>query len=460
MELDFRKNPEILGDIVDAMALGVFTVDAQGRFVAWSAGAERITGYASSDVAGQPCRILEGENCKGFAKLEELLRAPPPDAICHQECKIMSRDGRELYIHGSVRLLTDAAGQVGGAVGTFADMTSFILANEKLALLERQAATTTFENMIGKSAAMQEVFRKLRLAAASDVTTLLTGESGTGKELAARAIHVQSARRDKPFLAINCSAIPEELLESELFGHVQGSFTGAVRDKLGLFQAAGGGTLFLDEIGEISPAMQVKLLRVLQEREVRRIGDPRSTKIDVRLVAATNKDLRGLIAEGKIREDFYYRIHVFPIRLPPLRERREDIPLLIEHFLKEICRATPKHVDGVARDATSRLMEYDWPGNVRELRNALEHACVTVSGDCISLLDLPPEVREPPRQREPELEDRLTEEEIAERNRIIDALRETGGNRTQAAERLGTSRVTLWKKIGRYHIDIPPKSPR
>ena len=268
MELDFRKNPAILSNMVDVMADGVFTVDAKGHIVAWSTGAARITGYSSQDILGKSCHILEGQNCKGFRILTEFLDNPTPYpwGICNQECKVLGKDGRELYLFGNVSIIRDEQGQVGGAVGTFTDLTSFILNNQKIAVLEEQAKSReSFQQLIGKSPAMQEVFRRLRLAAQSDVTVLLTGESGTGKELAARAIHTLSDRNDKPFFAINCSAIPEALLESELFGHVKGAFTGAIRDKIGVFQAADGGTLFLDEIGDTSPLLQLKLLRVLQE---------------------------------------------------------------------------------------------------------------------------------------------------------------------------------------------------
>jgi len=465
MELDFRKDPSVLGDIVDGMAIGVFTVDAQGHFVAWSQGAARITGYESADIVGRPCRILEGPNCKGFASLVELLRSSEPAAsgICNQECKLLARDGRELYIHGSVRLLHEASGRTIGAVGAFVDMTSFVLANEKIALLERQTRPRdTFQELVGRSPAMQEVFRRLRLAADSDVTVLLTGESGTGKELAAAAIHSLSDRRDKPFLAVNCSAMPESLLESELFGHVKGAFTGAVRDKLGVFQAADQGTLFLDEIGDVSPAIQVKLLRVLQEREIRRVGDDRSTKIDVRLITATNRNLRQMIATGDIREDFYYRIRVFEVPLPPLRQRREDIPPLAEHFIQQLNRNKGKHVDGIARDALQRMVEYSWPGNVRELRNAIEHAFVTVFGDRIGYLDLPAEVRENRDLPQPSATSSVTAAPVRngaendERQQILQALQAAGGNRTQAAKMLGYSRVTLWKKMNRYGIQEPP----
>ena len=456
MELDWHKDPQILGMVLEAMADGVFTVDAHGHFVSWSLGAERITGYRRDEVVGKPCRIMEGPNCKGFSTVAELLESPtpPPEGICNQECKVMTRDGRELYLHGNVRVLTDADGAIVGAVGTFTDLTSFIQANDKIALLEEQTKNRhAFQRLVGKSAPMHEVFRRLRLASQSDVTVLITGESGTGKELAAQAIHALSARHEKPFLSINCGAIPETLLESELFGHVRGAFTGAVRDKAGIFEAADGGTLLLDEIGDISPLLQLKLLRVLQEHEVQRVGATRPRKVDVRLLAATNKDLAALVKEGTLRDDFYYRVHVFEITLPPLRERREDIPLLVEHFMRDVAQRNHKAVTGIARDALQRLMAHPWPGNIRELRNAIEHAFVTVQGESVTLLDLPVEIRQPPAPPDPSLPlSRTLEADAAERQRILDALRQTGGRRTDAAKLLGFSRVTLWKKMRQLAI--------
>lgn len=457
MELDWHKDPHILRMVVEAMADGVFTVDAQGRFVSWSPGAERITGYRRDEVVGKPCRIMEGPNCKGFSTVADLLEspAPPPEGICHQECKALTRDGRELYLHGNVRVLTDDKGTMVGAVGTFTDLTAFMQANEKMTLLEEQTKSrAAFQRLVGKSAPMQEVFRRLRLASQSDVTVLLTGESGTGKELAAQAIHALSARHDQPFLSVNCGAIPETLLESELFGHVRGAFTGAVRDKVGIFEAADGGTLLLDEIGDVSPLLQLKLLRVLQEHEVQRVGATRPRKVDVRLLAATNKDLAALVKAGTLREDFYYRVHVFAITLPPLRERREDIPLLVEHFIRAMAQETHKSVTGIARDALQHLMDYPWPGNVRELRNAIEHAFVTVQGEHVTLLDLPVDMRQPTSRRGPTVSSSLTTaSDATERQRIVNALRQAGGNRTEAAKILGVSRVTLWKKMRQLTID-------
>ncbi|MDH3604783.1 MAG: sigma 54-interacting transcriptional regulator, partial [Candidatus Tectomicrobia bacterium] len=414
-------------------------------------------GYRREEVVGKLCRIMEGPNCKGFSTVADLLESPnpPPEGICNQECKVLTRDGRELYLHGNVRVLTDPDGVIVGAVGTFTDLTSFIQANEKIALLEEQTKNRhAFQRLVGKSAPMQEVFRRLRLASQSDVTVLITGASGTGKELAAQAVHALSARHDKPFLSINCGAIPETLLESELFGHVRGAFTGAVRDKTGIFEAADGGTLLLDEIGDVSPLLQLKLLRVLQEQEVQRIGATRPRKVDVRLIGATNKDLAALVQDGTLRDDFYYRVHVFEITLPPLRERREDIPLLVEHFIREVAQGTHKSVTGIARDALQRLMDYPWPGNIRELRNAIEHAFVTVQGENLTLLDLPVEIRQPTAPPGPSVvSSRTAVTDSTERQRILDALRQVGGSRTEAAKILGFSRVTLWKKMRQFKID-------
>ncbi|MCA9470513.1 MAG: sigma 54-interacting transcriptional regulator [Nitrospirales bacterium] len=456
MELDFRKNPGILSNMVDVMADGVFTVDSSGHIVAWSAGAARITGYSSQDVVGQSCHLLEGQNCKGFSKLTEFLDNPTPYpwGICNQECKVLGKNGRELYLYGNVSVLRDEQGKVMGAIGTFTDLTSFILSNEKIAVLEEQTKSRdAFQQLVGKSQVMQEVFRRLRLAAQSDVSVLLTGESGTGKELAARAIHALSCRKDQPFFAINCSAIPETLLESELFGHVKGAFTGAIRDKVGVFQAADGGTLFLDEIGDTSPVLQLKLLRVLQEGEIRRVGDERVVKVNVRLITATNKKLKSALSSGEIREDFYYRIRVFEITIPPLSERREDIPLLVKHFIEEYAKVYQRSVDEISQDAMHHLVKYSWPGNVRELRNAIEHAFVTVEGDCLTLLDLPPEIRTldaKPNTQSSHPSDVSDHKE--ERDRILSALRETHGRKLEAARLLGMSRVTLWKKLQKFGI--------
>lgn len=442
--------------MIDAMADGVFTVNADGTIVAWSVGAARITGYSGDEVVGQACHILEGQNCKGFSKLTEFLENPLPYpwGICNQECKVRAKDGRELYLYGNVSVLRDERGVVVGAVGTFTDLTSFVLAKEKIQVLEEQTRSrNSFQHMVGNSPVMQEVFRRVRLAAQGDVPVLLTGESGTGKELAARAIHALSSRKDRPFLAINCSAIPETLLESELFGHVKGAFTGAIRDKVGVFQAADGGTMFLDEIGDTSPVLQLKLLRVLQEGEIRRVGDEKGSKVDVRVLTATNKDVKHLLTTGAMREDFYYRIRVFEIALPPLRERREDLPVLVKHFIAEGSKFHARSIKNIDQDAMQHVMRHPWPGNIRELRNAIEYAFVTAEEGCLTVFDLPPEVRTPKcHSTQGPIRKPLNPEQQAEYDQILEALHKAKGGKTKAAELLGYSRVTLWKKLQKFDI--------
>jgi PAS domain S-box-containing protein len=359
----------------------------------------------------------------------------------------MTKDGRRVHTVGSLR-----AKMVNGVPvtvrGIFQNITEQRRVEEALQhsedrrhLAEEAARERSrFELLVGRSAPMQEVYRRLRLAAQSDVTVLLTGESGTGKELAASAVHSLSGRRAKPFVAVNCSAIPEPLLESELFGHVKGAFTGAVRDRAGLFQLAEGGTLFLDEVAEMSPALQVKVLRALQEREIRRVGDERAFKVDIRIITATNRDLKVQLDRGNLRQDFYYRIAVFPIEMPALRERREDIPLLVDHFVAEVAGRKGSPAPKVASEALRALIEYPWPGNVRELRNAVEHSFVTQTGEQIALADLPREILSVPPGGEPE-------PEVLEERRILEALEKAKGNRSKAARVLGMSRVTLWKKM-------------
>ena len=317
------------------------------------------------------------------------------------------------------------------------------LRDENLYLRRQLETQHRFENIIGKSARIAEVFDTIRKIADSPSTAMITGESGTGKELVARAIHFNSYRRDKPFMSVNCGAIPEGLMESELFGHVRGAFTGAVSNKVGLFSAAEGGTLFLDEITEIPPLLQVKLLRAIQLREIRRVGDTKDMKTDVRLIAASNRDLEGAVQEGVLREDLFYRLNVIPIQLPPLRERREDIPLLIAHFLQKFSKELGKDVRAVAPEAMAVLERYHWPGNIRELENVLERAIVLGGADMVGVESLPESVR---RERPVKgLESVEIPEDGLDLEATLDAIEgrylqraldRTGGVQTKAAELL------------------------
>jgi len=461
VELDFERDPQVLALIGGALGQGVFTVDADGLVVAWSAGAEHLTGCPRREVVGRSLDVLAGNGCEGFGEFARLLRAEGARAETGFDGRVLrlrTRHG-ERRVLASARVLFDGAGRAYGGLALMSDLVGALGGDHE----DDASGPDGLPGFVGRSQVMRQAFRKLRLAAQSDVTTLVTGESGTGKELAARAIHTLSARAERPFVALNCSALPEALLESELFGHVKGAFTGAVADRQGLFETANGGTLFLDEIGEVSPLLQVKLLRVLQEREVTPVGSSEVRRVDVRIVTATHTDLAAGIEDGSIREDFYYRIGVFEVRLPPLRDRASDIPLLARHFLAQTCAQHGRPLVEFDQDALAALVRYAWPGNARELRNAIEHALVLAQDGRIALGDLPPRVSGAVEVAAGGAG--LTADEEAERIAILEALDATGWNRTRAAQELGISRVTLWKRIRRYRIDEGvfgrgPRTPR
>jgi transcriptional regulator with GAF, ATPase, and Fis domain len=312
------------------------------------------------------------------------------------------------------------------------------------------------QGIVGQSKRMQELLGVVRSIAENDVVVLIQGETGTGKELIARAIHRNSPRRAKRFVAVNCGALAETLLESELFGHEKGAFTGATTRRIGVFEAADGGTLFLDEVGEISPSTQIRLLRVLQEGEFQRVGGSSSIRVDVRVISATNQDLTDLVKKGRFRQDLFYRLNVFPIRMPPLRERADDIPLLVAHFVEACNRRMNKRVTGVSPQAMALLMAYGWPGNVRELENVIQRMMVVGKGEILEDRDLPAEIRgeeKEPREQAKDLKGIARgSTEIVEREAIINALAETGGNVTRAARSLGVSRATLQHKMKIYGL--------
>jgi two-component system response regulator HydG len=318
--------------------------------------------------------------------------------------------------------------------------------------------------LVGSSHRMHLVYERTHLAANSHTTVLILGETGTGKELVAEAIHFASSRKQGPLVKVNCSALSENLLESELFGHVKGAFTGAIKDKVGRFEAAHEGTIFLDEIGDISPLIQLKLLRVLQEKEIEPVGSSQTQKVDVRVLAATNKDLRSMVREGQFRQDLYYRLRVFQIDLPALREHKEDIPLLVESFMERFNRQTGKSIRSISDEVKQCFMDYCWPGNVRELENTIEHAYVTCQGNEIGLFDLPPELR-------------MTEFRAAEcrgraetkskgksaaasgattRDQLVKMLESCGWSKAEAARRLGLNRATIWRKMKQWGIPMEP----
>jgi two-component system response regulator AtoC len=332
------------------------------------------------------------------------------------------------------------------------------LKRENVFLKEQIKKEYSFENFVGKSERMLGIFEMIKKIADYKSTVLISGDSGTGKELVARGIHSNSSRADNPFIAVNCGAIPENLLESELFGHVKGAFTDATRNKVGLFEEADKGTIFLDEIGELPLILQVKLLRVLQDEEIRRVGDTKAIKIDVRVIAATTKDLEKEVREGKFRDDLYYRLNVLPVSLPTLRERKEDIPLLVEHFIQRFNERLGMSVAGISQDALDVLVNFGWRGNVRQLENTIERSMIFVQGDKIELNDLPGDIRDASEEGRLFLDGSelsiKRSSRLLERELIKKALQKTNGNRTQAAKLLEISHRALLYKIKEYEVPL------
>ncbi|HMB69668.1 MAG TPA: sigma 54-interacting transcriptional regulator, partial [bacterium] len=357
--------------IFHSVADGILTLDNDLNVVHANRAALKMLGIRENELAGRPVSVL----CGGPVEIEPLLHRTlrAGESVRRRECVLETRGG-DLRVELSTGRLMDLGGEVGGAVLVLRDIT-------RVRDLEaRLGDRARLHSVVGRSHAMQEIFGLIEQVAPTDSTVLIHGESGTGKELIADAIHRSSRRADGPFVKVNCSALSEGLLESELFGHVKGSFTGAHQDRKGRFEMADGGTLLLDEVGDLSEGIQVKLLRVLQEREIERVGDSRTRPVDVRILAATHRPLRRLVAEERFREDLYYRLNVIPLRVPPLRDRREDVPLLAARFLEELRGTTAKAVERISPDAMRVLMDHRWPGNVRELRNAVEHAMVKCRG--------------------------------------------------------------------------------
>ncbi|WNO10666.1 sigma-54 interaction domain-containing protein [Teredinibacter sp. KSP-S5-2] len=437
--------------ILDSVNEGVFTVDRSWRITAFNSAAEKITGIRRQEAIGSRCcDVFRANICERDCALRRTMsnRTPVLNAVAY----IVNKQGERIPIRISTALLKNSEGEVVGGVETFQDLTVVEQLRKEL------HASYTFEDIIGRSAAMTRLFELIPLVAESNSTVLIEGASGTGKELFARAIHNLSPRKNKPFVAVNCAALPDTLLESELFGHKAGAFTDAKRDKPGRFALAEGGTIFLDEIGDISPAMQVRLLRVLQEREIEPLGGTKSLPIDVRVITATNKALQKEVADGQFREDLYYRIRVVHLLLPGLKQRREDIPLLIESLLSKFNHLQGKDIAGVSNEVLSRLMEYEYPGNVRELENIIEQAFVLCRGKIIHLNHLPPELR-PNVAHGAESNQPMSLAEL-EKLFISEALQRNQGNRQKSAQELGIDVSTLYRKIKSFSIELPEKDGR
>lgn len=422
----------------------VFVYDQNMTIKRFNQAAERITGFSKEEAIGRKCvTIFKKSVCLGNCDL--CMVAKSSAELIRFESPFYRKDTQKRFGKFNVGLLNkESDGQLEVLVA-LTDITEIV--NLKSALKER----TSFHKIIGNSRPMKELYETVKNTAYFDSTVLLQGETGTGKELVAQAIHFESPRRDKKLVKVNCASFSDTLLESELFGHTRGAFTGAVKDRIGRFEEGDGGTVFLDEIGDLSMNIQVKLLRVLQEKEIERVGENRSRKIDFRLIVATNKDLLEEVSTGHFRKDLFYRLNVIPIQIPSLRERKTDIPFLANHFIKHWRGKSHKEIVKLSDDALGKLMDYDWPGNIRELENAIEHACVKCKDGTIHTQDLPPFLNPSSGQK---MGIKKPRKKIT-KEMIITTLNKVDGNKTEAARQLGLHRITLWRKMQYLEITSP-----
>lgn len=433
--------------ILNSIADGVFTVDLLWRITSWNRAAERITGFSKEEAIGRNCYdVFRANLCQTGCVLRRTLETGKE--LINMEVTIVTKAGEEKPISISTALLKDLeGGKTIGGVETFRDLSA--IEN----LRKRLSGRYSFQDIVGKSHPMQEIFRILPDIAESESTALIQGPTGSGKELFARAIHNLSHRKSGPFVTVNCAALPDTLLESELFGYRKGAFTDAKRDKPGRFALAEGGTLFLDEIGDISAALQAKILRVLQEKAYEPLGATQSEKADVRIIAATNRDLREQMDLGRFRDDLYYRLNVILLNIPPLCQRREDIPLLVDHFIGYFNAEMGKEIKGISPEAMAAFMNYDFPGNIRELENFIERAFILCKKDAIDLASLPPELKPFSRNHQeikPPSETNLLKASEAEAIRC--ALAQHQGHREKTALALGIHKTTLLRKMKRLGI--------
>lgn len=441
----YRRERIKIRTILDNIPSGVYTVDQEMTLLSFNRSLERITGYSSEEAVGKKCHeVFRSDFCEAGCPLKRSMHTG--ETLRGIEVNLRSKDGTVVPIASSTALLRDEDGHPIGGICSFRDL------REVHAVPASQGQVRDFLGMVSKNHRMHEIFDLIETVAESDANVLIEGESGTGKELVARAIHRLSGRREKPFLGVNCASLNENLMESELFGHVRGAFTGAVKDRMGRFEMAEGGTLFLDEVSEIGPHLQAKLLRVVQEREYQRVGETRARKADVRILSATNRRVKDLLAGGSFRDDLYYRLNVVSIIPPPLRDRKEDIPALADHFLDR----SREHHGSLRRSfsplAMQALLEYSWPGNVRELENAVERARICSREEIIEESALPAEIRRGggTSRRSARPAGNIPAE--PEEKTIRETIARCGGNRTATAAQLGISRVTLWRRMKRLGV--------
>ncbi|BBD06850.1 sigma-54 interaction domain-containing protein [Desulfovibrio ferrophilus] len=461
-----------LEGIIETMSEGLLIVGRDGKISMVNEALEKLTGFSRKELLGKPCTALKCDACKLSIKegRDHWCRLFDTKKESRQHCRIIRKDGTTVEVIKNATLLTEN-GEALASVETLTDISAITERDRRIEELSRLFGNG-FHGMVGNSTSMRRLFSILERAAQSDAPVIIYGESGTGKELAAHAIHTMGPRANQPFVQFNCAALNESLLESELFGHVKGAFTGAIRHRQGRFEAAHQGDIFLDEIGDVPLNTQVKLLRVLESKIIERVGDHRPVEVDTRIITATNRDLNKLVRQGKFREDFFYRINVIPIYIPPLRERTADIPLLARHFMSEISKRSGKTTCSATPGAMRLLARYPWPGNVRELRSALEYACVVTDEGPLIPEHLPPQVQEganacdpigieAPHEREKNSLNNTGETQTSifdvtknPKEALIGALKTTGGNQSQAAKLLSVNRGTVANRMKKYGVDL------
>lgn len=438
--------------ILESISDGVFTVDLEWRVTSFNRAAEEITDIPRGEAIGRLCsEVFRSSMCEAECALRRTLKTGKP--VIGKSGYIINAEGERIPVSVSTAVLRDADGQIIGGAETFRDL------SEVEALRQELEGRFRVGDLVSRNLLMQKLFEILPAVAASPSTVLLLGETGTGKELLARTIHSLSPRRKGPFVAVNCGALPDTLLESELFGYKAGAFTGATRDKPGRFALAKRGTLLLDEIGDVSPALQVRLLRVLQERTYEPLGASRSETADVRIIVATNKDLAEQMRTGAFREDLYYRLNVVRMELPPLRRRKEDIPLLVDQFIVRFNRLQEKTIKGIMAEALSLLMAHDWPGNVRELENVIERTFILCNTGFIGIEHLPEGLTAHGTSQQLDSSMRTTRE-LLEAQAISNALERNADNRLAAARELGIHKSTLFRKMKKLGIPLPEQDGR
>ncbi|UCD91215.1 MAG: sigma 54-interacting transcriptional regulator [Desulfobacterales bacterium] len=441
--------------IVDTLQDGVLVMGPDGTIIAANPAAEQLTGYSAEELVGQSCQILNCTECNiiGQGPGEHWCSLFAEGNVKDKTCLITNKHRRSIHIIKSASVLHDENGSVIGAVETLTDISEKVRQQQEILSLKKTFHLDDgYHGILGNSPVMQKLFELIDNVSQTEAPVLIYGQSGTGKELVARAIHQASQRQPGPFVKVNCAALNENLLESELFGHVKGAYTGAERDRIGRFEAAHEGSIFLDEIGDIPLSTQVKLLRVLEEMEIERVGDHQPIPVDVRIITATNKNLEDLIAQNLFREDLLFRINVFPLHCPSLTERKEDIPIIVQNFIQRHEAKGVKKILGVTPQAMEILMNYSWPGNVRELRNIIEYALVLCPGGGIEKEHLPPKIMQD--QKSIRKAHRKGPDDSTKRDVLLKVLKQTGGNQSEAARILGVSRVTIWQRMNKYGIDL------